>query len=39
VVLRARSNRIADLVLLVPQLLDALATCRPGTVTWVGASA
>lgn len=40
VVLRARSNRIADLRALIPQLLAALPAAKPaakpGDVTWVG---
>ena len=35
VVLRARSNRLADLKPLVPLLLEALATVRAGEVTWI----
>jgi len=37
VVLRARSNRLADLRLLVPELLVALGVAKPGEATWVGA--
>lgn len=36
VVLRAKSNRIAELLPLVPKLLAALASARPGVVTTVG---
>jgi len=36
VVLRARSSRIADLRLLIPQLLAILPAAKPGEVTWVG---
>ncbi|MGH9806996.1 MAG: DUF5615 family PIN-like protein [Terriglobia bacterium] len=35
VVLRARSNRLADLRPLVPLLLISLSTLQPGQVTWV----
>jgi hypothetical protein len=35
IVLRARSNRIADLRALVPSLLEALPRARRGQVTWV----
>jgi hypothetical protein len=35
-VLRARTNRLADLRPLVPDLLALLATAQPGTVTFVG---
>jgi len=35
VVLRARSNRLADLRPLVPRLLEALRAAKPGEVTWV----
>ena len=35
-VLRARSNRIADLRLLIPDLLAALAVAKRGEATWVG---
>jgi hypothetical protein len=34
-VLRARSNRLADLRPLVPRLLEALPAAKPGEVTWV----
>ena len=37
VVLRAPSNRIADLRGLIPQLLSALAVARRGELTWVSA--
>jgi len=36
VVLRATSNRLADLRPLVPGLLAVLATAKAGEVTWVG---
>ena len=36
VVLRAKSNRLADLRPLVPELLVSLSKARPGTVTYVG---
>jgi hypothetical protein len=36
VVLRAKTNRLADLRPLVPDLLAALSTVRPGQVAWVG---
>lgn len=36
IVLRARTNRLADLRPLVPALLAALAAARAGTVTSVG---
>jgi hypothetical protein len=36
VVLRARSNRVADLRVLLPQLTAALDNVRSGEVTWVG---
>jgi len=35
VVLRARTNRIEELLPLVPRLLELLPTARPGTVTHV----
>ena len=35
VILRARSNRLADLKPLVPGLLRALTRIRPGEVVWV----
>ena len=35
VVLRARSNRVADLRLLIPQLLRILPEAKRGEVTWV----
>ncbi len=35
VVLNARSNRVADLRVLIPQLLEVLPTARPGAVTLV----
>jgi hypothetical protein len=37
VVLRARSNRLADLRVLIPELLVALPGAKRGEVTWVGA--
>jgi hypothetical protein len=37
VVLRARSNKLADLKPLVPQILTTLATLKAGQVTFVGA--
>ena len=37
VVLRAHSNRVADLEPLVPELLRVLPTARPGQATLVGA--
>ena len=37
VVLRARTNRLADLRPLVPLLLQALPNLRPGEVTWIEA--
>ena len=36
VVVRARTNRIEDLLPLVPRLLEVLLGARPGTVTHVG---
>lgn len=36
VVLRARSNRLADLKLLVPELLGAIASAKPGPAIIVG---
>ena len=36
VVLRAKTNRLADLRSLVPDLLKALSAARPGQVAWVG---
>ncbi len=36
VVLSARSNRVADLRVLIPQLLEILPTARPGALTLVG---
>ena len=35
VVLRAQTNRIADLRLLIPKLLTAIPTSKTGEVTWV----
>ena len=35
VVLRARSNRLTDLRPLVPPLLRALASIRPGEIAWI----
>jgi hypothetical protein len=37
IVLRAKTNRLADLRLLVPGLLAAIASARPGAVRFVGA--
>ncbi len=37
IVLRARTNRLADLRLLVPELLAAIAVAPPGAATVVGA--
>ncbi len=37
IVLRAPSNRLADLRPLVPELLACIATAKRGTVTYVGA--
>jgi hypothetical protein len=37
VVLRAKSNRLADLRPLIPNLHAAIAYARPGAVTFVGA--
>jgi hypothetical protein len=34
-VLRARSNRLIDLRPLVPRLIEALSTVRPGEVRWI----
>jgi hypothetical protein len=36
IVLQARSNRLADLLPLVPSLLEAIAAASPATVTTVG---
>jgi len=36
IVLRARSNRLADLRGLIPQLLATLPVAKRGEVTWVG---
>ena len=36
IVLRARSNRVADLRALIPELLRILPVARLGEVTWVG---
>ena len=36
IVLRARSNRLADLRPLVPRLLAVLARAKRGEATWVG---
>jgi len=36
IVLRARSNRLADLRPLIPQLLATLPVAKRGEVTWVG---
>jgi hypothetical protein len=37
VVLRARSDRLADLRGVIPQLLGAMPVAKRGAVTWVGA--
>ena len=37
IVLRAKSNRLADLRPLVPELLASLPRAKPGTVTHIGA--
>ena len=37
VVIRARTNRLADLRPLVPKLLAVLPSVRPGAVTYIGA--
>ena len=36
VVLRGRSTRLSDLVLLIPELLNSIASVKPGTVTPIG---
>jgi hypothetical protein len=36
VILRATSNRLADLKALVPEMLEALPKTKPGQVTWIG---
>jgi hypothetical protein len=36
ILLRARTNRFADLVVLVPELLSAIPTAKAGVVTPVG---
>ncbi len=36
IVLRAPSNRLSDLLGLIPQLLEVLPIARGGEVTWVG---
>jgi len=36
IVLRAKSNRLSDLRQLVPELLAAIPTARPGAVTYLG---
>ena len=36
IVLRAPSNRVADLRSLIPQLLAALPVAKRGAVTWIG---
>lgn len=38
IVLRSRSNRLADLQRLIPALMERLSTARPGMVTFVGGS-
>lgn len=35
IVLRASSNRLADLIPLDPELLEALAVAKSGAVTWI----
>ena len=35
VILRARTNRVVDLRLLIPKLLEVLPTAKRGEVTWV----
>ena len=35
IVLRARSNRLADLLPLVPRLLDTIDSATPGSVFWL----
>jgi hypothetical protein len=35
VILRARTNRLIDLKLLVPALLDRLQNVKPGEVVWI----
>lgn len=37
IVLRARTNRLADLRLLIPELLSAIETAKPGLATHLGA--
>lgn len=37
IVLRAPSNRVADLRVLLPELLVALPVAKRGEVTWIGA--
>ena len=39
IVLRARTNRLADLRPLVPALLDAIASAQRGTITVIGDTA
>jgi hypothetical protein len=36
VILRATSNRLADLKALVPEIREALRRTKPGLVTWIG---
>jgi len=36
IVLRAKSNRLSELQPLVPELLAAIPTAKPGAVTYVG---
>jgi hypothetical protein len=36
IVLRAKSNRLSELQTLVPELLSAIPTAKPGAVTYVG---
>jgi hypothetical protein len=35
-VLRATSNRLAELKALVPEMLETLPATKPGQVTWIG---
>lgn len=37
IVMRATSNRLSELLPLIPELLAAIPTARPGAVTYVGA--
>lgn len=36
VILRARTNRLSDLKILVPELLERLPDVKAGEVTWIG---